>query len=932
VWEKPINTSNNSIGTDPNDNIIVLAKNNNATQLSKFTKNGLLIWSNRLSKAAAFTPSGSVVVDRQGNIYTFTEGFDSVNSQFTGIKPTGITKFDPNGNVLWHNYYSATGPKLAIQIDNNDNVYVGYYEFGTTLATITLGSTTTTVSPFNYYLSIGSISSSGTVRWVRGFQFFNLTTGGHTGANSISLSGNTLFVSGYSGKYSLVLDNSLTLTNDRCSAWLAAFDCSNGQSIWGKTHALIYYCAGIVCGCYAPSMNTSVSSDKVMLINNLNGAFIFQPADTIASIMSSGLTTVKTYYTSYDTFGNPVKGKIFENQFTDNKRILNRGNFYFVQMADSLIKVDTGFNRIWQFTLPSSPAFVDNIYAPQNNNDFLFTYTRGGIIYLAKMTDSAGVISGRTYADWDNNAIYTSADSVLSNIVITSNNAVTNSISGNDSGKYYMYASPGVYNLNANFSNPFYQFLPATQTATINQFSDTVPGKDFRLRPLFNFTDVAVNFSALSAARPGSSITYNVTVKNFGPTVTSIDVGLKLPPLTSYNTVTGGTVTVNSADSITIAMGNVNPFETKTARLYLYISTTATTADTLKYYLKADPYTTDTIKTNNIDSLIQNIRTSFDPNEKEVNVTKHPLSDSSNALAYTVHFQNTGNDTAFYVRIADTLSPKLNLSTFSLIDASHVVTTEIKNNVINFIFNPIILPDSIHNEEKSHGFVKYKIKLASPVIATDTIFNRAGIYFDYNAAVITNITKSWFILPQPIPVILKTFVAQNNNNAVLLKFTTASEPGLNNFIIERSNDGITYNLIGSLLPKGADYSGGAYSFEDGSPYSGINFYRLKMVDKDQRFTYSWIVIVQFNNKDQQVKIFPNPANDNLYITFTSMNAPEIFSCLLTDASGKNIWVADLNTTIRNTLSVNTTTLPDGIYFVSVKNNHFAYRQKVIIKH
>jgi hypothetical protein len=64
VWEKPINTTNNHIATDPNNNIIVVSQNGTATQLNKYTKDGVLIWSNRLTKLAAFTPSGSVVVDK----------------------------------------------------------------------------------------------------------------------------------------------------------------------------------------------------------------------------------------------------------------------------------------------------------------------------------------------------------------------------------------------------------------------------------------------------------------------------------------------------------------------------------------------------------------------------------------------------------------------------------------------------------------------------------------------------------------------------------------------------------------------------------------------------------------------------------------------------------------------------------------------------
>jgi uncharacterized repeat protein (TIGR01451 family) len=496
-----------------------------------------------------------------------------------------------------------------------------------------------------------------------------------------------------------------------------------------------------------------------------------------------------------------------------------------------------------------------------------------------------------------------------------------------------MYVVPGTYNLSAHFNHPYYQFLPSSQSATAAQYGDSISGKDFRLRPLFSFTDVSTNISALNIARPGRVAYYTITVKNFGATPQTIDVGLKLPTLTSYNSISGGTVTVNAPDSITISMGSVNPFEIRKATLNLDIATTATINDTLKYYPFAYPFATDTIKANNIDTLIQLVRTSFDPNEKEVNRTAQPLTDTGKALLYTIRFQNTGTDTAFYVRIADTLSPKLDLTTFNFIDASHQASTEIRNNIINFIFNPIALADSNHNEPLSHGFVKFSIKPVLPVSLTDTVFNNAAIYFDYNTPVITNNTKSWFYPAAPLPVILQSFVADNKTSSVLLQFVTASEADLTHFIIERSTDGINFKSIGTINAKGSSSTGSSYVFEDMSPVQAVNFYRLKMVDKYSKTSYSWILVVRFSSDDQQhVTIFPNPANDNLYITFRDITSPKAFNCTVADATGKTIWAASINTSVRDTYSINTAHLPNGIYFIKASNNNIIFTSKFAVKH
>lgn len=938
VWDKPISTSSNNIATDPNENIILLSANVYGTVLSKYSKDGLPLWSKQFTKATGYTPSGTLVTDKNGNIYTFTQGFDSIDHQFVGINPVGISKFGPNGNFLWHVNYSARANVFPIQIDDSNNVYVGY-SASFPYTQITLGSTTITVNPPSIsspFVSFGSLSPNGTVRWLRGFITNSLFISGTIQFTGVSICGNQLFFCGSSAQYSLILDFG-TLSNSRCSAWFASINCNTGVATWGKTHPLFLYCLGTVCFCYTPSIDANTSNGRIALTNKLNGAFEFRPNDTIASITAFGQTTVKPYYTIYDTNGAPIKGKIIDPATSGypgaDHLIGSRGNFTFIMNGTTLIKVDTGFNHIWTVALPPG---VEKVFIPKNTKDIIATYSdANGGVHLAKMTDSAAVISGRIYADWNNDGAYTSsADSALSNILISSNMPLTNSISGNDSGKYYMNVSTGSYSLNAHFFNhPYYQFLPVSHPVTIAQLTDTITGKDFRLRPLFSFTDVSVKFSSLNNARPGRVSYYNVTVKNYGATTVPVEVGLKLPPLTAYNSISGAAVTVNAPDSITITMGNVNPFQTKRATLNLDISTTATLTDTLKYYPKAYPYVTDTIKVNNIDTLNQNVRTSFDPNEKEVNLKGQPDTDTDKPLQYTVHFQNTGTDTAFYVRIADTLSSKLDMRTFSFIDASHTVTTEIHGNIINFIFNPVALPDSNHNEPQSHGFVKFSIKPIVPFTITDTIYNNAAIYFDYNSPVITNSTKSWYYTNAPLPVILQSFVAEKKNSAVLLNFVTASEPGLDRFIIERSEDGLTYKQVGTITAKGSMSGGNTYLFEDLTPAKGVNFYRLKMIDKDGKISYSWVLIIRNDDKiAPQITVFPNPANDNLYIQFRDVSGASLSSCMISDATGKTVWAANINTSLRNTYVVNTSALPSGIYFIKVSNTVQSFHYKFAVKH
>jgi uncharacterized repeat protein (TIGR01451 family) len=956
VWGKSIGTRNNGVTTDPNENVIVFGVNAAGTTwiLSKYTKDAVLIWTREFTKQGTYnyTPKASVVADHNGNIYMYDEGFDSINHVFSGHVLAGITKMSPNGTMTWHKeythwvnqspggifYYPVT--KVDLQIDAMDNIYCiftsGFSSFSP--GTVTLGTTNVPVptpnSSIKGCLAVGSLQPDGTTRWLRVFPQQQNTNALVWEAAGAGVYSNRLFIGGHQNNGSIYFDNGLTLSNGRSCEWLVALNTGNGQSIWGANHILFYFCNGQVCQDPTPGLTVNPVTGQPVIIGSFRGAFVFKLNDTVRSQKINPILadTARSYYAVYDSVGTPVKANTYHgwglNAYFTNLIASTRGGDYFTFYTDTIVKLDTGFNVR---SMAKTNTFPDGLYTSKYTNDLFVTYP----YQLRKMVDSAGVISGKTYADWNNNGIYDAGDSALNNILVSTNNSVVHAISSNDSGKYQIYAAPATYTITANSNHPYYTFLPATHTATITQYSDTVRGKDFSLRPLFNFTDVSVRISALNIARRGWNTTYNVTVKNFGPIVTPISVGLKIPPSTTYVGAGGGgsTVTVNAPDSITISFAGVDPFQTKTSQVVLLVSTSAVTGDTLKFYPIAYPYTTDTLKYNNRDTLLQVIRGSFDPNEKEVNATKQLVSDTAKALVYTVHFQNTGTDTAFYVRIADTLSAKLDANTFNYIDASHIVTTEIKNNVLNFIFNPIALPDSNHNEPLSHGFVKFSVKPKSPVNVADTMYNNAAIYFDFNAPVITNSTKSWYYINGPLPVILKSFVAEKKMGYVLLKFVTAAEPNFKNFIIERSTDGTNFSPIGTIASRGDATTGSSYTFNDNSPGQGINFYRLKMLDIDGRFTYSWILIVQFPDKDQpQVKVFPNPAGDNLYINFSNTAAAGTFSCMLVDAAGKTVWASDINPAIRNTLSINTSSFADGIYLISVKNAWVTYRQKVIIKH
>jgi uncharacterized repeat protein (TIGR01451 family) len=130
---------------------------------------------------------------------------------------------------------------------------------------------------------------------------------------------------------------------------------------------------------------------------------------------------------------------------------------------------------------------------------------------------------------------------------------------------------------------------------------------------------------------------------------------------------------------------------------------------------------------------------SFDPNDKQGRETITPAQVANgDFLEYTIRFQNTGTDTAFTVVVADTLANALQAKTLKIVSASHNMRVNSQDSIVYFEFLNILLPDSNANEPLSHGFVRFQIKPQTNLMLGQTIQNKAAIYFDYNAPVITN--------------------------------------------------------------------------------------------------------------------------------------------------------------------------------------------------
>jgi hypothetical protein len=143
---------------------------------------------------------------------------------------------------------------------------------------------------------------------------------------------------------------------------------------------------------------------------------------------------------------------------------------------------------------------------------------------------------------------------------------------------------------------------------------------------------------------------------------------------------------------------------------------------------------------------------SYDPNDKTgypLGVGEDHLIEPNRKMDYVIRFQNTGTDTAFTVKILDTLDTDLDIFSVRSGVSSHNYSFRMHGpRVLEWTFYNIKLPDSTTNEPASNGFVTFTVNQVKNLPDGTEINNRVGIYFDYNDPIITNTTSH--IIARPI--------------------------------------------------------------------------------------------------------------------------------------------------------------------------------------
>jgi len=681
------------------------------------------------------------------------------NSQ--GASDFWVVKLDSIGNIQWQN---------TIGGDSTDNLYSlqqttdgGYILGGFSISSISGDKTEYSIGGSDYW--VVKLDASGNIQWQN-------TIGGYENDNLYSLQQTT------DGGYILGGRSMSNATGDKTENsqglddyWVVKIDATGniqwqntiGGNSWDELESIEQTSdGGYILGGSSDSDN---SGDKT---ENSQGDFDYWVVKLDATGNLQWQNTIggdnwdKLKSIQQTTDGSYIFGGYSSSNISGDKTENSQGNYdYWV------INIDSIGNILWQNTIGGlyaealssikqtidggyiiggqsvSPISGDKTEDSQGNNDY----------WVIKLTDKYNLIDGKMYADVNNNTIQDVGELGVSNKMVTEQNTGRLSFS-QQNGKYSLSVlDTGGFSVSASTIN-YYNSVPLVHTAYFNNINQTDSLNDFALQPNGVINDVCINLTPVSLFRSGFDATYYISYINNGTTTLTPTV-IFFPDANVSFTSANVTPTSVTTDSVVWNIGALAPFQSGSIVVTVNVHTGLPIGSLINSSVRIEPVAGDANPGCNYSSWEVFTIGSFDPNDILVSRDTLFTTEIPNPpyLDYIIRFQNTGNDTAFNVKVLNPLDTnKLQLNTLEYVASSHPVNMNFIYHERNmeFKFDNILLPDSNVNEPLSHGFIHYRIKPKTSLVLNDSIKNTAAIYFDFNDPVITNTATTHVVLPTGI--------------------------------------------------------------------------------------------------------------------------------------------------------------------------------------
>ena len=159
-----------------------------------------------------------------------------------------------------------------------------------------------------------------------------------------------------------------------------------------------------------------------------------------------------------------------------------------------------------------------------------------------------------------------------------------------------------------------------------------------------------------------------------------------------------------------------------------------------------------------------------------------------------------------------------------------------------------------------------------------------------------------FKQPDILPVTIVNIAARRNADQTnQITWSVENEMNLQEYTIERSANGTTFNMIGYTSPSANNGGPYSYGYRDEMPLNGINFYRIKARSNSGQLQYSNMAKVEGINSTAKISVYPNPVVDKMIHVNFNNQKEGMYILQLSNKAGQLIYNNSVNISQINTV-------------------------------
>ncbi|MBI1837339.1 MAG: hypothetical protein HYR91_08755 [Flavobacteriia bacterium] len=183
-----------------------------------------------------------------------------------------------------------------------------------------------------------------------------------------------------------------------------------------------------------------------------------------------------------------------------------------------------------------------------------------------------------------------------------------------------------------------------------------------------------------------------------------------------------------------------------------------------------------------------------------------------------------------------------------------------------------------------------------------------------------------------IPIVLSVSLLDFTGDAIelvnKLNWSTSTEENCNQFIIEKSSNGINWEVL--AIQKGAGNSTNIqkYSLIDNNPEFETTYYRLTQIDFDGKSNYCKTISIR-RKVEAKIGVYPNPTNGEFKVEILNLEAEKLVITLL-NCLGEVVVREIIENPTYTSYLINKD-LKEGTYFIVIQSNdEIIYQNKIVL--